>query len=52
MDMTFQVQALWKHVICGIHNLDRKLVSNLAKKSIQGVWGNIFKSVIDLAGLV
>nr|KAJ0193757.1 hypothetical protein LSAT_V11C800390710 [Lactuca sativa] len=33
--------SLWKQVICGIHNLSRKPIYNLSKRSILGVWNNL-----------
>lgn len=39
---------LWRRVICGIHNLDRKPVKSMAKKSFPCVWYNISKVIQDL----
>nr|KAJ0200215.1 hypothetical protein LSAT_V11C600306310 [Lactuca sativa] len=33
--------SLWKQAKCGIHNLSRKPIYNLSKRSIPGVWNNL-----------
>ena len=37
--------ALWRQVVCGIHNLSRKPIHHLAKKSLTGVWSEISQVV-------
>ena len=37
--------ALWRKVIFGIHNLERKPITSLAKLTIPGVWLNITKTI-------
>lgn len=41
-------ESLWKKVIMSIHNLRRKLVSYIARKSSQGVSSNIYKAINNL----
>lgn len=38
--------SLWRCVISGIHNLDRKPVKSMAKKSFTGVWYNIYTVIM------
>lgn len=46
-----EVNALWRRVICGIHNGSKKLVALLAKKFIPGVWHGILSVIPDLGGI-
>lgn len=45
---------MWKKIITGLHNLNRKPLSMMSKKSIKGVWNNIVmaKSEFELMGAV
>ncbi|CAI9299929.1 unnamed protein product [Lactuca saligna] len=43
-----QPNALWRQVVCGIHNLSRKPIHNLVKKSLTGVWSEISQVVTIL----
>ncbi|CAH1433765.1 unnamed protein product [Lactuca virosa] len=45
------LNSIWKSVIMGIHNIHRKPLSSLFKKSINGVWGNIVKVMGDIESL-
>lgn len=41
-------ESIWKKVIMGIHNLHRKPMTSLSKKSIGGVSGNIVMAKVEI----
>lgn len=42
---------MWCHVIIGMHNLSRKPLNNLAKKTFPGVWKNTTKIIENLQSI-
>lgn len=46
-----EVNALWRRVICVVHNSNIKLAALLAKKSLPRVWHKIMSVVPNLGGI-
>lgn len=43
-----QASVIWRQVVSGTHNLSRKPIMYLGKKSLNGVWYNIVKVIPEL----
>ncbi|XP_023747685.1 uncharacterized protein LOC111895862 [Lactuca sativa] len=43
--------TIWKNIITAIHNLDRKPINKLVKKSIHGIWRGMVKAMAELEDL-